>query len=135
MMVILSPKYSLCQVIVCQSHSLFSLYQEVHKYSLHRNNSELQLTKFKDPAALLFLTSANRDEKFHLLKILFFSFLSQNFKSLPRKTTEIRPFTILGVFIWVNNHHHHLLHDKTKFLRSIYPKRCDIESWNMRQNV
>ena len=57
--------------------------------SSHRLNSRIQ-------PALLFLTSANCDEKFHLLKILFLSLLSQNFKSLPRKTTEIRPFTILA---------------------------------------
>ena len=79
--------------------------------------------------ALLFLTSAHRDEKFHLLKILFFSLLSQNFKSLPRKTMEIWPFKIsafsFGLFI------HHLLllllYHKTKCLRSISPKQCDIK--------
>ena len=67
--------------------------------------------------------------------IIFLTFI-QNFKSLPHKTTEIRPFTILafssGLFI------HHLLlllHHKTKFLRSISPNRCNIESWNMCQNV
>ena len=91
------------------------------------------LTQFKDQARIIFSHVRPSRLKYLFLKILFFSLLSQNFKSLPRKTTEIQPFTILafssGLFI------HHLLHDKTKFLRSIYPKRCDIESWNMGQNV
>ena len=101
-----------------------------------RNDSELPLTQFKDPARIIFSQLRPSRRKFLFIKILFFSLLSQNFKSLPRKTTEIRLFTILafssGLFI------HHLLlllHHKTKFLRSISPKRCDIESWNMRQNV
>ena len=63
--------------------------------------------------------------------LTFFSFL------LRCVCSQIRPFTILafssGLFI------HHLLlillHHKTKFLQSISPKQCDIESWNMRQNV
>ena len=115
---------------------LFKTFSDIREYLLHRNDSELPLTQFKDQARIIFSQLCPSWQKFLFLKILLFSLLSQNFKSLPRKTTEIRPFTILafssGLFI------HHLLlllHHKTKFLRSISPKRCDIESWNMRQNV
>ena len=70
---------------------------------IRRNDSELALTQFKDPARIIFSHLRLSRQKFLFLKILFFSLLFQNFKSLPRKTPEIRPFTILafssGLFI------------------------------------
>ena len=69
--------------------------------SLHRNDSELLLTQFNDPARIIFSHLRPSRRKFLFLKILFFSLLSQNFKSLPCKTTEIRPFYNFGIFIWV----------------------------------
>ena len=111
----------------------FSIREYASTPYVHTGKTQLPLTQFKDPACIIFSQLRPSRRKFLFFKILFFLLLSQNFKSLPRKTTEIRPFTILafssGLFI------HHLLHHKTKFLRSMSLKRCDIESWNMRQNV
>ena len=87
--------------------------------------------------ALFFLSSTHHDENFSSSRYYFSHFfpkISSLYLAKPRKYGLLQFWRFhLGCSI------HHLLllilHHKTKFLRSISPKQCDIESWNMRQNV
>ena len=68
--------------------SILHRYQGVRQYSLHRNDSELPLTQFKDPVALFFLSSAHHDENFSSSRYYFSHFfrkISSLYLAKPRK--------------------------------------------------
>ena len=118
-------------------HSLLYLpvavIREYASCSVHRNDSELPLTQFKDPARITFSHLRPSRRKFSPQDIIFLTSFPK-FQVSTSQNHGNMAFYNFSIFIWVvHNNHHLLLHHKTKFLRSISPKQCGIGSWNMHQ--